>query len=397
MKKYTFSPAVLALTALSFTLGTCEFVIVGILPEIAAGLGVKLAAVGRLVSVFAACYAAGTPVITAVMGRVPRFRLLLMLLAAFLGVNLLSMFAPGVGVLYVSRMLAALVSGPLTAVAMLYAKDVSAPGHTARSVAMVYTGFSIASVAGVPMGTFVCQHWGWRATFALITVMTLALTPVLVRLLPRTAAGGEQDGSLLRQFAILRDGRMSACVLMIVFNGCATYTVYTYLTPILTDVLGLGDTAVSLLLAAVGFCCLGSNLLSGWLGEHGGVRRLPAVFAVQTVLFALMPLLLRRPGTGLAAVFVMAACMYILNTPCQIHALELAERDYPFAATLCASVLSVSYNFGIAIGSFAGSGVQERWGLTALGVPAAVFALLSLLENGVLLRCVDRRAKNAAR
>ena len=121
MKKHRLPAAVLALAALGFTLGTCEFVIVGILPDIAAGLNVSLAAVGRLVSVFAACYAVGTPLLTALTGRMDRFRLLMGLMLLFLGVNVLSMLAPGVTVLYASRVVAALVSGTLTAVAMLYA------------------------------------------------------------------------------------------------------------------------------------------------------------------------------------------------------------------------------------------------------------------------------------
>lgn len=393
MKKRALPVAVLVLTVLGFTLGTCEFVIVGILPDIATGLNVPLSAVGRLVSVFAAFYAVGTPLLTAATGRIPRFRLLTGLLAAFLGVNLLSMVAANVVVLYISRMLAALVSGPLTAVAMLYAKDVAPEGRTALSVSMVYTGFSVASVLGVPLGTSICHLWGWRATFAVILVMAAVLTPVLLRLLPRVSPVSEVESGFFRQFAVLRDRRMYSCVLMIVLNGCATYTVYTYLTPILTETLGLSESAVSPVLMVVGLCCLASNLLSGWMGEHGGLRRLPVVFAVQTVLFAMMPLLLGHRISGLAAVLIMAVCMYILNTPSQVHALDLAEREYPFAANLCATALSVSYNFGIAIGSFAGSTVQEHWGFRMLGAPAAVFALLSLAESVRLLRTVERGRK----
>ena len=180
MKKHRLPAAVLALAALGFTLGTCEFVIVGILPDIAAGLNVSLAAVGRLVSVFAACYAVGTPLLTALTGRMDRFRLLMGLMLLFLGVNVLSMLAPGVTVLYASRVVAALVSGTLTAVAMLYAKEVSSPEQTARAISAVYAGFSVAAVAGVPIGTAVCHALGWRATFGVILAMGLVLLPVLL-------------------------------------------------------------------------------------------------------------------------------------------------------------------------------------------------------------------------
>lgn len=137
---------------------------------------------------------------------------------------------------------------------------------------------------------------------------------------------------------------------MILCSASATYIVYTYLSPILTETLGLPAGAVSPLLLVMGACSAASNLLSGRLGERGGLRTLPMAFAAQAVLFALLPLLLGNRWAGLAGVFAMGLLMYLLNTPAQMHALSLAEQDYPFASSLCASVQPVSYNFGIAIG-----------------------------------------------
>ena len=364
--------------------------IVGILPDIAAGLNVSLAAVGRLVSVFAACYAVGTPLLTALTGRMDRFRLLMGLMLLFLGMNVLSMLAPGVAVLYASRVVAALVSGTLTAVAMLYAKEVSSPEQTARAISAVYAGFSVAAVAGVPIGTAVCHALGWRATFGVILAMGLVLLPVLARLLPREIAVPPAEGGLLNQFAVLRDSRCWHCVLMVLFSASATYTVYTYLTPTLTSTLGLPETAVSPVLLVMGLCSAASNLLSGRLAEKGGLKPLPAFFAAQVLLFAVLPLLLVNRWLGLTGLFAMGLLMYLLNTPVQVHSLGLAEAEYPAAASLCASVQPVSYNFGIAAGSFAGSLVQDAWGLRLLGVPAAVFALLSLWQCKGLLRSIQR-------
>lgn len=349
MKKHRLPAAVLALAALGFTLGTCEFVIVGILPDIAAGLNVSLAAVGRLVSVFAACYAVGTPLLTALTGRMDRFRLLIGLMLLFLGVNVLSMLAPGVTVLYASRV-----------------------------------------VAGVPIGTAVCHALGWRATFGVILAMGLVLLPVLARLLPREIDVPLAEGCLLNQFAVLRDSRCWHCVLMVLFSASATYTVYTYLTPTLTGTLGLPETAVSPVLLGMGLCSAASNLFSGCLAEKGGLKPLPVFFAAQVLLFAVLPLLLVNRWLGLTGLFAMGLLMYLLNTPVQVHSLGLAEAEYPAAASLCASVQPVSYNFGIAVGSFAGSLVQDAWGLRLLGVPAAVFALLSLWQCRGLLRSIQR-------
>ena len=142
----------------------------------------------------------------------------------------------------------------------------------------------------------------------------------------------------------------------------------------------LPETAVSPVLLVMGLCSAASNLFSGCLAEKGGLKPLPVFFAAQVLLFAVLPLLLVNRWLGLTGLFAMGLLMYLLNTPVQVHSLGLAEAEYPAAASLCASVQPVSYNFGIAVGSFAGSLVQDAWGLRLLGVPAAVFALLSLWQ-----------------
>lgn len=380
---------VLALTALGFVLGGCEYVSVVILPDIAADLGVSLSAAGRLVSVFAAGYAIGTPVTMAATARLPRFRLLMALMALFLAVNTLSMLAPNIAVLYIARALAAVLTGTLTAVALLFVRQVAPPEHTAQAVAMLYTGMSLATVVGNPLNKTICRLLGWRAAFAVILTVGVLLLPVLLRTLPRSSASAGGSG-FLRQFAVLRDRRYSLCVLMTIACYAATYVVYTYLTPILTGVLGVGEDAVSPLLMVVGLCCVTSNLLAGWLGERGGVSKTPAVLAMQAVLFSAMPFLLRGRWAGIASVLGMCLLMYVISTPVQVHALALAKREHPYAMNLCASTLSVAGNIGIALGSFASSELQAVVGMEHLGFPAAAVALAGLGLNLLLLRACRR-------
>ena len=383
-------PAVLALIGLSFALGACEYVVVAILPDIAAGLGADLGAAGKLVSVFAAGYAIGTPLLMAAAGRVPKFRLLMTLLALFLAANAMSMLAPSLTVLYLCRVVAAVMTGTLTAVLFLFVREVTPPAQSARAVSLVYAGMSLATVVGNPLNKLICRYLGWRAAFGMILLVGAVLLPVLARLLPRRITESTADSGFFRQFTVLRDPRYSLCVLMTVCCYGATYVVYTYLTPILTDVVGVGEAAVSPLLMIVGLCCVGSNLLAGWVGAHGGIRRTPLVLLGQAALFAAMPALLGSRWTGLAALLVMCLLMYALSTPVQLHALELSAREHPYASGLCASTLSVAGNMGIALGSFASSGLQSAVGLRALGWPAAVFALVGLGLNLALLRAVKR-------
>lgn len=380
-----FSLPLLLLMAFTFVLGTGELGVVGILPQMAEGFHVSLAAVGRLVSIFAVSFALSTPILTAATGRIPRIRLLAGLLVVFLGANALSLLAPNVLVLYVSRALTALASGSLTVLMVLFAREVSPPALSARAISLIYTSFSIAAILGVPLSCTVCRLFGWRWLFVLVLGMTLLLTPALLYFLPRTDAPGAVDGGFFRQFAVFRDRRMVLCAGMLVCSAAATYTVYTFFSPLLTGPLGLPDTAVSPLLMGMGLCLTGSNLLSGKLGECGGVQKLPLPFLLQALLLILLPLLLRGRWAGLLGLFVMGGLMYLLNTPVQLYVLGLAEREYPFATTLCASVQMVFYNFGIALGSLVGGAVQSVWGLELLGLPAAAFALGALVLNFGLL------------
>lgn len=387
-QKHGITAPGLALMGLGVVVGACEYVSVVILPDVAADLGVSLGAVGRLVSVFAAGYAIGTPVIMAATARVPRFRLLMCLMTLFLAANALCMLAPNIWVLYAARTLAAMLTGTLTAVALLFAREAAVPGHEAQAIAMVYTGMALATVIGNPLNSTICSLIGWRAAFALILAAGVILLPVLVWVLPRPAVSCGEDAGFLHQFSVLRDPRYSLAALMTICFYAASYVVYTYLTPILTDILGVGETALSPLLMVVGLCCMGSNLLAGWLGGRGDVAKTPAPLLLQALLLAAMPLLLGSVWTGLPVLLMMCLFMYCLSTPVQLHALRLAEQSYPFASNLCASTLSVAANIGIAAGSFASSGLQAAVGLRYLGIPAALLGVLALALNLALLRAV---------
>ncbi|MBQ9330133.1 MAG: MFS transporter [Oscillibacter sp.] len=376
---------ILVLGALGFLLGSCEYVSVVILPEVAADLRVSLDDAGRLVSIFAASYAAGTPLLTAATGRLPRFRLLMGLMALFLAANAGCMLAPSLGVLYLFRGLAAVSVGTATAAAQLFAGGAVPPERRVRAVTAVYTGMGLSTIVGNPLNKALCALWGWRASFALIVLAGAALLPFLSRVLPhdlrmKGAAAGAG------QFAVLRDRRYLLSAAMTVCGYAASYTVYTYLTPILTDMLHLQSGALALVLTGVGLCCTGSNLLGGWLGGRGGVERTPAVLALQALVLCTLPWLLGSAATGLAAVGAMCLLLYFLASPVQLYTADLAERSYPASAGLCAATLSVAANIGIAAGSLLASLLRPVLGLRLLGLPAAALALAALGLNLALRR-----------
>lgn len=186
-KERFFNLPVLILIASSFMLGMSEFIVVGILPDIAADLKISEVTVGNLVSLFAFVYAPVTPLGSALSARFPRFATHLTLIGIFLAGNLLCAFAPNYAVLVVARIMIALVSGTLVAVAMTYAPDVTTDKFRTKFIAWVFSGFSIASVVGVPVGTWVANTFGWRWAFHIINVLTIMLIVGMVVALPRNS------------------------------------------------------------------------------------------------------------------------------------------------------------------------------------------------------------------
>ena len=207
-----FTPAVVALVFLSFVMGTSEFIVMGILPDIASGLGVEYTAVGSLVSVFALSYAVFTPLITGVTERFGRYRLAMSLAVVFILANLLSLVSWGYVPLLVSRVVTAAASGSLLAVGLTFVMDLVTQRHRSAAVSWVFAGFSLSSIVGVPLGTYMSGVLGWRSVFVLILVMSLVALAFAARTLPRSGghAGPRRKGAAWR---MLRDPRvLLACL-----------------------------------------------------------------------------------------------------------------------------------------------------------------------------------------
>lgn len=287
-KERFFNLPVLILIASSFMLGMSEFIVVGILPDIAADLKISEVTVGNLVSLFAFVYAPVTPLGSALSARFPRFATHLTLIGIFLAGNLLCAFAHNYAVLVVARIMIALVSGTLVAVAMTYAPDVTTDKFRTKFIAWVFSGFSIASVVGVPVGTWVANTFGWRWAFHIINVLTIMLIVGMVVALPRNSHIVKIG--FLPQFRLFFDRRIQLGVLTVVFGAAASYVFYTYLTPIMRDEVHVPEQYLSVGLVIFGAACLWSNLYGGKLADRGrGVEPLThirPIYCAHAVLMA---------------------------------------------------------------------------------------------------------------
>lgn len=394
-KERFFNLPVMVLISLSFMLGMSEFIVVGVLPDIAAGLKVSEVTVGNLVSLFAFVYAPVTPLGSALSARFPRFATHLTLVGVFLIGNVLCAFASNYGVLVVARILIALVSGTLVAIAMTYAPDVTTEQYRTKFIAWVFSGFSIASVVGVPVGTWVANTFGWRWAFHLVNVLTVALIVLMVMVLPRNSRIVKIG--FLPQFRLFFDRRIQLGVLAVVFGAAATYVFYTYLTPIMRDEVHVPEQYLSVGLVIFGAACLWSNLYGGKLADRGrGVEPLThirPIYCAHAVLMASLIVTHWVPVYGALLLVVLGMFMYLQNSASQVLYMDVASQSHPGSLNLAASLNSMSFNIGIAVGSAVGGLVNAHLGLMRLGPVGAIF-LLCAVGTTTLLRPFAARERD---
>ena len=394
-KERFFNLPVLILIASSFMLGMSEFIVVGILPDIAADLKISEVTVGNLVSLFAFVYAPVTPLGSALSARFPRFATHLTLIGIFLAGNLLCAFAPNYAVLVVARIMIALVSGTLVAVAMTYAPDVTTDKFRTKFIAWVFSGFSIASVVGVPLGTWVANTFGWRWAFHIINVLTIMLIVGMVVALPRNSHIVKIG--FLPQFRLFFDRRIQLGVLTVVFGAAASYVFYTYLTPIMRDEVHVPEQYLSVGLVIFGAACLWSNLYGGKLADRGrGVEPLThirPIYCAHAVLMASLVVAHWVPVYGALLLVVLGMFMYLQNSASQVLYMDVASQSHPGSLNLAASLNSMSFNIGIALGSAVGGLVNGHFGLTWLGPVGALFLLCAIATTTMLRPFVAQERK----
>ena len=388
MKKFKQQSFVLIL--LAFVLGFSEFIIVGILDDIAQQFSVKISVVGYLVTIFVLVYALSTPVVTSLLKK-NLYRALLVLMGIFTLGNLMTALAPNYTVLVISRIVTALVSGTAISLAMTFSTAIAPLERRAWLVSWIFSGFSIASVFGVPLGTWVSTTFGWRYTFYTITAVSVLTMLLVVKELPHDLEQPQTKG-IGGQFVIFKDPRILLSVAVAMFSLAGVYVFYTYLRPILSHTLNYAPSLITVMLTVYGLMSLFSNQYSGRIADHRGLRAMPVVYLLEILALGLMPLFLHSKLVGTVDVMLVGALMYLINSPIQLHILGLAEREYPQSLVLASSLNSIFANFGISLGSAVGGLVVTNFGIQNVGLGGAVFAALTLVCVLWLNREIARKA-----
>ncbi|MFJ9722326.1 MFS transporter [Streptomyces sp. NPDC101209] len=383
--------ALLALAIGAFGIGTTEFVIMGVLPEVAGDFGVSIPTAGLLVSGYALGVVLGAPLLTVLGTRVSRKKMLMFLMGLFVVGNTLSALAPSFGVMLAGRVVASLAHGAFFGIGSVVAAGLVAPEKKASAISLMFTGLTVANIVGVPLGTYIGQAAGWRVTFAAVAVLGVAGLLGVARLVPET--GRPESASVRTELAAFRNAQVWIAMAMTVLGFGGVFAAVTYITPMMTEVAGYSAGAVTWLLVLFGAGMFLGNLVGGRFADRA---LMPMLF---TALGALSLTLLLFTATAhhkvLAAVTLtlVGALGFATVPPLQKWVLDQASA----APTLASAANIGAFNLGNALAAWLGGVViSAGFGYTS---PNWVGALLtgSALLLSFLAAFLDRRTRPAGR
>lgn len=383
--------ALLALTLSAFAIGTTEFVIVGLLPTVAADLSISIPSAGLLVSLYALGVAIGAPVLTALTGKLPRKALLLSLMALFTAGNLLAWQAPSYESLVAARILTGLAHGVFFSIGSTIATGLVPREKAASAIATMFTGLTVALVTGVPLGTFIGQHFGWRETFLAVSALGVLAFIGSALFVPRNIAH-TPPASLLQQARVLAEPRLLLVYAKTAIGYGGSFIPFTFLAPILTEVAGFSASAVGWVMLVYGVSVAVGNLWGGRLADRlGPIPALRIVFALLAAVLLLLQFTAPHPWLALVTVLLWGAVAFGNVPGLQVYVVKQAERFTPQAVDVASGLNIAAFNLGIAGAAWAGGLIVTHLGLMHTPWIGALVVLASLAlthYSGVL----DRRA-----
>lgn len=371
--------ALLALTISAFAIGTTEFVIVGLVPTIAEQLSISLPSAGLLVSIYALGVAIGAPVLTALTGKLPRKQLLLGLMVLFTLGNLLAWQAPGYATLVLARLMTGLAHGVFFSIGSTIATSLVPKEKAASAIAIIFGGLTVALVTGVPLGTFIGQHFGWRETFLAVSALGVIALIASAILVPNNIPS-RAPASLREQVKVLTHPRLLMIYAVTALGYGGVFTAFTFLAPMMQNLAGFTPGAVSWILLGYGVSVAIGNIWGGKLADkHGAVPALKFIFAALMVLLLVFQFTASIQYAALATVLVMGIFAFGNVPGLQVYVVQKAEEYTPSAVDVASGLNIAAFNIGIALGSVIGGQTVEHYGLAQTPWIGAVIVLVALL------------------
>ncbi len=373
--------ALLALAVSAFAIGTTEFISVGLLPLISKDLHVSITAAGLTVSIYALGVTVGAPVLTSITSSISRKTLLLWIMIVFIIGNSIAAMAGSLTVLLTARIISALAHGIFMSIGSTIAADLVSKDKRASAISIMFTGLTVATITGVPIGTFIGQQFGWRlAFFAIVVVGVIAFIANSI-LVPKNLSQAK-PATFKDQLRLVTNGRLLLLFIITALGYGGTFVVFTYLSPLLHEVTGFKEGTVAGILLLYGAAIAAGNMIGGRLSNKKPLTALFYMFMIQAVILFLLIFALPYKGAGLAMIVLMGLLAFMNVPGLQVYVVMLAERYVPGAVDVASAINIAAFNAGIAIGSYLGGVVTNSLGLIHTAWVGGIMVTAAVLLTG---------------
>ncbi|MGG1479566.1 MFS transporter [Bacillus smithii] len=373
--------ALLALAVSAFAIGTTEFISVGLLPLISKSLNVSVSVAGLTVSLYALGVTFGAPILTAITSQMPRKSLLLWIMFVFIIGNSLAAIATNIGVLLVARVISAFSHGVFMSIASTIAASLVSENRRASAISIMFTGLTVATVTGVPFGTFIGQQFGWRFAFMFIVVVGVIAFIANSILVPSDLRKGART-TFRDQLKLVTNGRLLLLFVITALGYGGTFVVFTYLSPLLQDITGFQEQTVAVILLVYGVAIAIGNVIGGKLSNHNPIGALFYMFIVQSMVLFILTFTAPFKIAGLLTILFMGLLAFMNVPGLQVYVVMLAERFVPSAVDVASAINIAAFNAGIAIGSYLGGIVTDSLGLIHTPWIGALMVLGAVILTG---------------
>ncbi len=381
----------LALAVASFGIGSTEFIIMGLLPNVAADLGVSIPRAGLLVTGYALAVTVGAPLVAIATSRMPRRATLLLLMGLFILGNALCAVAPGYWLLMSARVVTALAHGAFFGIGSVVATQVVPRNQRAQAIALMFTGLTLANVLGVPFGTLLGQAYGWRSAFYAVTAIGVIAAAAVFKWVPAVAA--DPSANLLREFRTLRRPQVLLAMLISTLSSVSLFTVFTYIAPLLEDVTAMSAHGVSIVLLLIGVGLTLGNFVGGRLADWRLMPALAGLFVMLALVLIVLHETIVSAVPAVITLMIWGGVAFALVAPLQMRVVDEAVDAPNLASTLNQGAFNLGNAIGASLGGLAiTSGLGYR-DLPWVGAGVAVLALGVTLFSTSLERSTKTRIR----
>lgn len=382
--------ALLALAVSAFAIGTTEFISVGLLPLISEDLSIPVTTAGLTVSLYALGVTFGAPILTSMTSKMSRKTLLLWIMVVFIIGNSLAAFSHSIGLLLAARVISAFSHGVFMSIGSTIAADLVPENRRASAISIMFTGLTVATVTGVPFGTFIGQQLGWRAAFLTIVIIGMIALIANSILVPSHLRKGVKT-TFRDQVKLVTNSRLLLLFTITALGYGGTFVVFTFLSPLLQNITGFKEELVAIILFVYGIAIAIGNMIGGKLSNQNPIRALFYMFIVQAII--LFVLLFTAPFklAGFITIILMGLFAFMNVPGLQVYAVMLAERFVPSAVDVASAINIAAFNAGIAIGSYLGGIITDSIGLIHTSWIGALMVLAAAILTA-FSRALERKA-----